>query len=140
MAIHTLVSSLFSSLNNRVSSIRDKRLRVTRWMHLFSSREWYRVAMKTNCYTLFLTGRKSIDSGVSFIYVFSTRRYDREREREKESGEIFEINCDRLLPFPFIPASFFCSSLFYFFLLFFLSIVSFFPFFRFFFSSKTALW
>lgn len=84
MAIHTLVSSLFSSLNNRVSSIRDKRLRVTRWMHLFSSREWYRVAMKTNCYTLFLTGRKSIDSGVSFIYVFSTRRYDRERERERE--------------------------------------------------------
>lgn len=98
-----------------------------------------RVAMKTNCYTLFLTGRKSIDSGVSFIYVFSTRRYDREREREKESGEIFEINCDRLLPFPFIPASFFCSSLFYFFLLFFLSIVSFFSFFPFFFFIENSV-
>lgn len=130
MAIHTLVSSLFSSLNNRVSSIRDKRLRVTRWMHLFSSREWYRVAMKTNCYTLFLTGRKSIDSGVSFIYVFSTRRYDREREREKESGEIFEINCDRLLPFPphffALPSSIFFSFSFFLSFLFFLFSVFFF--------------
>lgn len=43
-----------------------------------------------------------------------SRRGETRDDRERESGEIFEINCDRLLPFPFIPASFF-ALLFYFF-------------------------
>lgn len=64
-----------------------------------------------------------------------SRRGETRDDRERESGEIFEINCDRLLPFPFIPASFF-ALLFYFFS--FSSFLSFF-FFRFFIENSVMV-
>lgn len=80
MAIHTLVSSLFSSLNNRVSSIRDKRLRVTRWMHLFSSREWRWKQIVTR----FSSREENLLTVVYRLSMYSRRDEMIERERERE--------------------------------------------------------